>query len=212
MDGNTRAIDKRGGYGARFTCDCPAGFEFRSAWGTDIYTDDSRICTAAVHVGLTARDRGGAVTIEIRPGRASYTGSARNGVTTLNDGGSPGSFVFVDGSGQPSCRGAVRPAGDQINWAYMLLNLRNRNGQCFAFCCPGGGKPYPGYGSGVYTDDSNVCTAAVHAGVISAEVGGNVTIEIRPGQATYQGSSRNGIATRSFGRSPGSFVIVGGGT
>ena len=211
VDGNTRALDKRGRYGERLTYNCPAGFEFRSVWGSDIYTDDSSICTAAVHTGLIARDRGGSVTIEIRPGRESYVGSTRNGVTTLNYGGSPGSFVFINSLGQPTYPGTVRPAGDPISWNYMPLNLRNRIGQQFTFYCPGGGKPYPGYGSGVYTDDSSVCSAAVHSGVISPDIGGNVTIEIRPGQANYQGTTRYGITTRPWGRAAGSFVIVGGG-
>jgi len=211
VDGNTRAFDKRGRNGERFTYNCPTGFELRSVWGSDIYTDDSSICTAAVHVGLIASNRGGTVTIEIRPGRASYLGSTRNGVTTLNYGGTPGSFVFIDSAGKPTFTGTARPAGEAIDWSYAPLNLRGRIGQQFNFYCPAGGKPYPGYGSSIYTDDSNVCTAAVHAGVIKADIGGNVTIEIRPGQASYQGTTRNGITTRSYGRTPGSFVIVGGG-
>jgi hypothetical protein len=71
-----------------------------SVTGTDIYTDDSTICTAAVHSGLITFASGGTVTVEVRrPGITLYTGSTRNGVTTHNYDNRPnpslGAFVFV---------------------------------------------------------------------------------------------------------------------
>lgn len=76
----------------------PLGDEsFRLIWGTDIYTDDSSICTAAVHAGAITPN-GGAVTIEMLPGQASYTGSNRNGVNSANWGNYPSSFRFTRGS------------------------------------------------------------------------------------------------------------------
>ena len=65
------------------------------------------------------------------------------------------------------------------------------------------------WGEDVYTDDSSVCTAAVHAGVITVVEGGTVTIEIRPGVDSYEGTTRNGIMTRSYPAWEGSFVVVG---
>ena len=64
-------------------------------WGTDVYTDDSSICTAAVSAGLITFQAGGSVTIEIRQGQSSYAGSTRNGVTSKGYGSWNGSFVFV---------------------------------------------------------------------------------------------------------------------
>lgn len=63
-------------------------------WGTGIYTDDSRICLAALHAGAITRD-GGVVTIEIMAGQSSYSGSTRNGVTSENWGEYAGSYKFV---------------------------------------------------------------------------------------------------------------------
>ena len=88
--------DYRGKVGQRFTFYFPPGGTISGRiWGTDLYTDDSSIATAAVHAGLITAQNGGTVTIEIRPGAASYTGSARNGVTSNNYGGWSGSFSFV---------------------------------------------------------------------------------------------------------------------
>ncbi len=73
----------------------PAGTE-DSIWGTDIYTDDSSIGTAAVHAGLITFAAGGTVEIRILPGQSSYTGSTRNGVTSGDWDAWDGSFEFVD--------------------------------------------------------------------------------------------------------------------
>jgi len=62
--------------------------------GVDIYTDDSSVCTAAVHAGLITLAQGGRVVIEIRDGLEAYEGGAANGITTLEYASWPGSFVF----------------------------------------------------------------------------------------------------------------------
>jgi hypothetical protein len=85
----------RGANGRRFTYSCPPGGTPASVWGTDIYTDDSRLCTAAVHAGLITLAGGGVVTIEIRPDAGSYEGSSRNGITSTAYGPYRGSFVFA---------------------------------------------------------------------------------------------------------------------
>src|SRR5215471_9840926 len=60
------------------TLACPPGGTFHSVWGSDIYTADSSICTAAVHAGLITYEKGGTVTIELRKGRDFYGASERN--------------------------------------------------------------------------------------------------------------------------------------
>jgi hypothetical protein len=100
---NPRDLNMRGKNGQRFTFICPANGTLRSAWGTDVYTDDSSIATAAVHSGLITVSQGGTVTIEIRPGQASYTGSTRNGVTSGTYGSWDGSYIFIR-AGSPTIK------------------------------------------------------------------------------------------------------------
>ena len=90
------ATQHRGLDGERFDYDCPAGGMLRLVWGTDVYTDDSSVCTAGVHVGVITLEEGGPVTIEIRPGQETYEASERNGVTTLEYPSWGGSFVVID--------------------------------------------------------------------------------------------------------------------
>jgi hypothetical protein len=94
-------------------------------------------------------------------------------------------------------------------WGLTAGRHRGNDGQQFEFECPAGGEPDRVWGEDIYTDDSSVCTAAVHAGVITIEEGGTVTIEIRPGLESYEGTTRNGITTIPYGTWGGSFVVVG---
>jgi hypothetical protein len=103
-----------------------------------------------------------------------------------------------------------------IDWqtSPLDLDLRGMNGERYAFHCPPG-KPLPSRvaGSDPYTDDSSICSAAVHAGAIRAKDGGDVTIEIRPGEKSYPASERNYIRSAAYDRAwSGSFVVLKEGT
>jgi hypothetical protein len=94
------------------------------------------------------------------------------------------------------------------DWGRDARPWRGRNGERFTLVCESNGTPsFRLWGTEVYRDDSSICTAAVHAGIITT-AGGPVTIEIRPGSASYTASTRNGVASRSYGSYGGSFVFV----
>ncbi|KAK7896517.1 hypothetical protein WMY93_021842 [Mugilogobius chulae] len=57
---------------------------------------------------------------------------------------------------------------------------------------------YQVYGTSVYRGDSNICAAAIHAGVIVDDIGGDCTLLKAPGQSFYPGSTRNGITSREY--------------
>lgn len=91
-DADARAY--RGQLGKRIVFKCPAQGTLSTVWGTDVYSDDSSICTAAVHAGLISLDDGGVVKITILAGAQSYHGSTREGVSTLDYDSWEGSFKF----------------------------------------------------------------------------------------------------------------------
>jgi hypothetical protein len=78
--------------GRPLTVVCPPGGESQSVWGTDVYTDDSSICVAAVHAGLITFARGGRVTVEGAGDQTSYAASDRNGVRSREYGSMPNGF------------------------------------------------------------------------------------------------------------------------
>lgn len=55
-------------------------------WGTDVYTGDSSIATAAVHAGLVQPGESAVVKITVERPLSHYHGSERNGVTSRDFG------------------------------------------------------------------------------------------------------------------------------
>lgn len=119
----------------------------------------------------------------------------------------PGSPPTAQGAGvQGPAPGGV--AG--TDWNATATSLRGRNGERFVFRCPATGTAGRGpWGGEVYADHSSVCTAAVHAGLITFASGGFVTIEIRAGLDFYAGSpGQGGVTSSAAGGWPGSFAFV----
>jgi hypothetical protein len=200
-----KATSLNGKDGETFTLSCSPGGTARSVWGSDIYTADSSICTAAVNSGLITYQQGGTVTIELRPGRTIYGCSERNGVTTSSYGPYQGSFVFKT----PNTEAVVREAEDQtpVLWNTSAAMATFETGKTLKFKCPSGGKESSVWGTDIYTVDSSICNAAVHAGKLTVENGGPVTIELRPGESSYKGTTRNGIRTNDYAKYGQSFVV-----
>ena len=53
-----------------------------SLWGTDVYTGDSALATAAVHAGAVKAGETAVVRVTVMPPLTQYQGSVRNGVTS----------------------------------------------------------------------------------------------------------------------------------
>ena len=159
-------------------------------WGVDIYSDDSSICRAARHAGVVSPG-GGTVRVMPRGPQPSFPGSERHGITTLSYGGFPRSFSVAASEAQTGVDLNQCPATFQV--------YRAGGGALSCICTAEQTAQGTVWGTDVYTHDSSVCTAAVHVGRITLASGGTVTIEMRPGQASYLGSTRNGITSNSYG-------------
>jgi beta-lactamase regulating signal transducer with metallopeptidase domain len=182
-----------------------------TVWGTDVYTDDSPLAVAAVHAGLVRPGERAVVRVRMLPGRATYDGSARNGVTTSNYADWPGSYRVEPTPGRPAGYGpppaapgdapAVLPADG------TLLSFQDRVGQSFVFRVTGTTDRTIWGGPDAYTTDSPLTTAAVHAGVLPAGEEGVVRVTILPGRPSYPAEARNGLASQAWGAFPGSYRV-----
>ena len=87
--------------------------------------------------------------------------------------------------------------------------FRAQAGQALSFVCPAsdGGKAKL-YGTDTYTDDSAICAAAIHAGVLKAGRAGVVTILIGDGAKSFTGSERNRIVSHDYGAWEHSYSFV----
>ena len=89
-----------------------------SIWGTDIYTSDSYIPSAAVHAGFITVGQTKEVYIKVVQGLNEYIGSTRNGVSTSGYGGWGLSYQFV--LAPMSYKATISPGG--VEWSYTNPN------------------------------------------------------------------------------------------
>ena len=89
-----------------------------------------------------------------------------------------------------------------------VAKYRGKNGTVLYFKVRGSdqGSVWGG-GNGIYTDDSKLAKAAVHAGVLKNGETGTIKVTILAGQSSYQSSTRNGITSSSYGSWVGSFKL-----
>jgi hypothetical protein len=180
------------GSGESLVCSCAPDAIGGTVWGTDVYTDDSSVCAAALHAGAIGGN-GGVVTVVPAPGEGAYLGTSRNGITTQDYGTWSGSFYFVgDADSVAACPG-------------NMTEFRGSDEIVFCGCAPGDITGTV-WGTDTYTDDSSICAAALHFGAISVN-GGVVAVVPAPGEASYTGSSRNGIVTQDYGSWSGSYFF-----
>ena len=64
--------------------------------------------------------------------------------------------------------------------------------------CSPGGPIASVWGTGVYTSDSSICTAAVLEGLITVADGGVVVVEVVDGEDSYRGSTANGVTSLDY--------------
>lgn len=179
-----------GGVGSTFDVICPSGCGSAIVWGAGPYTDDSSICTAAMHAG-TIGPGGGSFTVTIGGGDTSFPGSISNGITT-SDWGEWGRSFYTTGAGGYPALDCYANAQSLESGRYM----------CPAGCSDGGTV----WGTDPYTDDSSICRAAIHAGA-SSDSGRTITLEIMPGLEAYEGSTVSGVTTSPYGSWGRSFTF-----
>ncbi len=64
------------------------------------------------------------------------------------------------------------------------------------------------WGTGTYTSDSTLATAAVHAGLLKVGQTGIVKVQVVPAQGAYQGSTQNGVTSSPYGPWHGSYQFI----
>jgi len=189
-------------------CGCEAGAtQDGTIWGTDIYTADSSTCRAALHAGAVTQ-QGGQVTVIPAPGRSSYEGSARNGVDSSEYGPYERSFRFArEGEMTPEQVAAAGSRCPPVLTSDDAASAANQPLTCSCGPQPAS-SPRSIWGTLIYTTDSAICRAALHAGAIDRR-GGQVTLIPMPGRRAYRGEERNGITSNAYGPWSASFRFAG---
>jgi hypothetical protein len=166
-------------------------------WGVDIYTADSHICRAARHAGVIS-ERGGTVRVTLRGAQQSFEAAERNGVASQNYGAYERSFSVAASEAKSDVDPNQCPA--------TFEGFRSRSTALTCTCTATMMAEGTIWGTDVYTDDSAICRAAAHAGVLRG-TGGSVTLRAAPGRQSYSASTRNGVVSQDFGPWEGSFAF-----
>ena len=130
------------------------------------------------------------------------------GCTLATSAGGELSTVPSVGGGEPG--GAELPAGGAIEagCGFNGGQLQGETGAEFQVACPDGCAAQGAtWGSDVYTIDSAICRAGIHAGAIPA-TGGIVEVRLEAGRPAYRGSARNGIESYDYGAHPRSYAVL----
>ncbi|MBK9483469.1 MAG: hypothetical protein IPO02_16155 [Bacteroidetes bacterium] len=190
--------DLRGNNGTTYTY-VITGTSDGSVWGgaDGVYTDDSKLSTAAVHAGILKVGESASVKVTVLQGQEAYKGSTQNGITSNNYGPWQGSFSFGNIS-KPSISNAPT----------NMTGYRGKIGQVFTFNVVGSNSGTVwGGANGIYTDDSPLSTAAVHAGKVRVGEEAVIRVRVVAPKASYQGNNKNGITTKNYGAFQGSYVF-----
>jgi len=129
----------------------------------------------------------------------TYTDIARSSVSTglrFNR----GNGTYFDVAISSSSVIAANISGNATSW-------RGNNNQRYSGSVTGASSGSL-WGTDIYTDDSSIPRAAVHAGKVAVGETKTLTIEIRPGQSSYTSTTRNGVTSSSYGSWSGSYVFV----
>lgn len=205
---STDAEAYRGQLGQTLTITCPPNGSPDSVWGSDLYSDDSSICTAALHSGRVTLAQGGTVQIVIAAGAPAYVATTRNGVSTAPWGPWTGSFTIVGGPapGLVAVPVTAPSVANATDWSTDGSTVAPGTTSAVATCPPNGTADNV-WGTDVYTGDSSFCTAAVHAGVITLAAGGPVRVTGVPGLPSYVGSTHNGVTSEDWPTYPNAFRV-----
>ncbi|XP_026863253.2 cysteine-rich secretory protein LCCL domain-containing 2 isoform X1 [Electrophorus electricus] len=184
----TRMRDKcKGVTCSRYNCPANCANNRAKVWGTSYYDVQSSICRAAVHHGVID-NTGGLVDITRQDNFPFFVKATKNGVESLSKYKTANAFMVAK----------VHIASvDCYTTVAEICPFRSTSSHCPRVDCPANCKNEPSYwapviGSNIYADNSSICRAAIHAGVIKA-TGGSVDILALDKRKSYAGSLKNGI-------------------
>jgi hypothetical protein len=192
------------------TCQCSAEAAAVDGrlYGTGAYTSDSSICKAAVHAGVIPAS-GGEVVIAPAGEQTVFPGTTQNDMTSSDWSGKYKAFRFAgSAAATPKIAKAV-PEQLKLQVCPNTYQAFPMNAAPLTCQCSGEAATADGrlYGTGIYTSDSSICKAAVHAGGIPAS-GGEVVVTPAGETSIFPGTTQNGVTSADWSGKYKGFRIV----
>jgi hypothetical protein len=141
-----------------------------AVFGTSIYHPLSSICKAATHSGVLDPSKGGVFLIQIAPGAPAYNGSpGADKSVSATFAGATKSFILLKAPPLTKISCSTKANSSPFSTASIAKK--------FVVLCPPGCSKSKGeiFGTNTYTDNSAICIAAIHYGMLS-DKGGEVDL------------------------------------
>nr|AAZ94422.1 SR1 [Toxoplasma gondii] len=189
--------------GHQILVSCPADCAHSTGplHGCKIYSADSSICKAALHMGAIQR-HGGEAVFTLHDGMPSYAAS-RGHYGVLSIATNTPQVLSFSVTSAPHYRALT--CADNGSFVLKLGIGERELVICPPHCSAVSNRAV--YGAGFYSPISSVCRAAIHAGALTDE-GGEVEIEAGPPHEAFVGSEGFGITSQKSGSYLRSFAFV----
>uniref|UniRef100_A0A672HC83 Cysteine-rich secretory protein LCCL domain containing 2 n=1 Tax=Salarias fasciatus TaxID=181472 RepID=A0A672HC83_SALFA len=189
----TRLRDKcRGATCNRYNCPANCLHKKGKVWGTSSYDVLSSICRAAIHSGAIDNN-GGLIDVSRVDKFPFFVRTTKNGIESLSK-YKPGNAFVVTKMKEYNA--------DCYTTVAEICPFKKPYSSCPRVICPDNCKSQPPYwspviGNNIYTDNSSICKAAIHAGVIKPD-GGHVDVLPLDKRKSYVGILKNGIQSERY--------------
>jgi hypothetical protein len=174
--------------GDKIRIKCPSDCKKGLIYGTIIYSFDSLACLASIHSGVVKANQGGMMLLKALPGMTFYQGTLQYGLQSTSIDKSDYSFQVEEAP--PVITIDCKISASTPQFAGTL-------GMKFLVRCPENCSKTAHYvfGSNLYSGDSSICQAAIHAGALN-DRGGEVQFMIEPGEKLYFRKRAFGIESK----------------
>lgn len=172
----------------------------KNLWGTDIYPTFSEIAPVTVHAGVLKEGETAVVKVTIVKGVDSPA-STRNGITSQHWTGYDTDCYKVERTNLPvpdlpTPTPTITPPPTPFPSPDINASAKEP-GKTFSFKLRGSLRGNL-YGTDVYTIDSDLAAAAVHAGVLKDGEEGMVKVTIMPPAGSHKATTQNGVTSSAW--------------
>ncbi len=178
-----------------------------SVWGTNAYTDDSTLAAAAVHAGVVRAGQRATLRVVIGNGVQSYAGSTLNGVVSSDYSSWKNNYAVSDSAGATALYAYPGMKDNPLPAPGNLSGYAARNGASLYFRVTGATSGSL-WGTRIYTADSTLAKAAVHAGFAASGASTLVKATLMAGLTAYSGSTANGVSSSDYGSYSASYTLA----
>ena len=167
-------------------------------WGgkNNIYTDDSDLATASCHSGTQVAGNVDKVVVEIVADQGSYPSLTQNGITSNKYGAWKGAYKII---GVPTTEVTDPDMSKYRSKKNEMVKIRVTGRTT--------GTIYGKNTGNGYSDNSDLATAAVHAGFLKPGQTGTLFVRIKGPEDSHEAVLSNNVQSRKYGKSGGTFKI-----